>query len=117
MLCFRHPFPAVQALIALLLAVVALQAFPPKPLPLHADNGPAFSASSVQVALPGRLWSGVEQQPAPAGPPPTDRPEEPALSPATVADFDGPAPALSRAPPPLPSVLEPAAPPRAPPAA
>ncbi len=96
---------------------MALQALPPKPLPLHADNGPAFSASSVEVALPARLWSGVEKQPVPAVPPLTDRPEQAALSPVAAADFDGPALALSRAPPPLPPVLEPSAPPRAPPAA
>jgi len=113
---FRHPFPALQSIIVLLLAVMALQALPPKPLLLQVDNGPAFSASSVEVALPARRLVGVEHKVAPIIPPLTDWPEESFVRPLAANDTDGLWLAPVRLPPPPIDVLEPAAPPRAPPA-
>jgi len=112
----RHPFPALQALIVLLLAVMALQALPPQPLPLQADNGPAFSASSVEVALPARRQVWVEQKVAPVLPPMADWPEQPVAVPiATAIEAGGLRRVPARIPPPSQNVLEPSAPPRAPP--
>jgi len=49
MSCLRR----LHLLVCLLLAVVAFQAVPSGPLPLWLDDGPAFSATSAAVALPG----------------------------------------------------------------
>ncbi|HEY8604005.1 hypothetical protein [Tsuneonella suprasediminis] len=48
-------FPRMtQWFAALLLAIIGLQAMPPSPVPVRVEHGSAFSASTVEVALPIR---------------------------------------------------------------
>jgi hypothetical protein len=49
MRCLR----GLHLLACLLLAIITFQAVPSGPLPLWLDDGPAFSAQSAAVALPG----------------------------------------------------------------
>jgi hypothetical protein len=105
----------LRLFIALVVAVMALQAVPSGPLPLHLDNGPAFSASSVEMALPARRPFAAEPRLAPIFPPLASGPAEIVLL--VTSEFGGePAwPAPYRVRPPRPRVLVPAAPPRGPP--
>jgi hypothetical protein len=48
----RLPFGSLMAV--LLMAMIALQATPAAPIPHNLDRGPAFSASSIEVALAPR---------------------------------------------------------------
>jgi hypothetical protein len=105
----------LRIFVALMLAVTALQAVPARPLPLHPDNGPAFSASSAEVALPARRPLATEQKVTPPHPPLTGDTVKPIP---LVTDEGGveaewPTPYRVRAPPQR--VLTPAAPPRGPP--
>lgn len=61
----RLPFAPLMAV--LLLAMIALQATPAAPIPHNLDRGPAFSASSTEVALVPRsnLASEVRLAPVP----------------------------------------------------
>jgi hypothetical protein len=110
------PLLRLRAFIALMLAVMALQAVPAKPLSLHPDNGPAISASSVEMALPVRRQLATDARTVPAYPllAVVDAAEPVPLlanesSPQTVW------PALDRVRAPPKRVLVPATPPRGPP--
>jgi hypothetical protein len=108
----------LRAMASLLLAVIALQATPAKPLPLAPDRGPAFSAASIEVAVVARRVQLAEVRPEARPdplPPPIPREYRAAL-------------AISSAPLELPQTpaetpgqlsldVRPATPPRAPPAA
>jgi hypothetical protein len=111
----------LRAIAGLLLAVVALQATPVRPLPVVPDRGPAFSAASAEVAVVARRaqFAGVrpEVQPEPLPPPPPPLPQayNVARAPVTVA---GHAPSgLSDTPFRLALDVRPATPVRGPPAA
>jgi hypothetical protein len=110
------PLLRFRAFIALMLAVMALQAVPAKPLSLHPDNGPAVSASSVEMALPVRRQLATDARMVPAYPvlavveaaqPVPLRTDE------SDPHAAWPAPDSARAPPKR--VLAPATPPRGPP--
>jgi hypothetical protein len=105
----------LRIFVVLMLAVTALQAVPARPLPLHPDNGPAFSASSVEVALPARRELATELKVAPIPPPLTGGAAKPIplVTDESAVEAAWPAPYRVRAPPRR--VLVPAAPPRGPP--
>jgi hypothetical protein len=110
-----HPLLRLRTFIALILAITALQALPAKPLSLHPDNGPAVSASSVEMALPVRRPLAADLRIAPLHPPLPHRLAEPVP---LVENESGPRlawpiPDHARAPPRR--VLAPATPPRGPP--
>ncbi|OJU58988.1 MAG: hypothetical protein BGO08_04685 [Altererythrobacter sp. 66-12] len=112
-----HRLLRLRIFIALILGITALQAVPAKPLSLHPDNGPAVSASSVEMALPVRRPMAADLRIAPLHPP------LPPVMPAPVplAENAGgprlawPIPDHARAPPRR--VLAAATPPRGPPLA
>ena len=110
------PLLRLRAFIALMLVLMALKAVPAKPLSLHPDNGPAVSASSVEMALPVRRQLATDARIVPAYPllAVVDTAESVPL----LADESGPQtvwPALDRVRPPPKRVLAPATPPRGPP--
>jgi hypothetical protein len=74
----RLPFGPLMA--ALLMAMIALQATPAAPIPHNVDRGPAFSASSIDVALAPRRDQVSETRLAPV-----PLPEQPLQQPATAA--------------------------------
>jgi hypothetical protein len=59
----RLPFGPLMAV--LLMAMIALQATPAEPIPQALDGGPAFSASSIEVALAPRRGLAGETRLAP----------------------------------------------------
>lgn len=77
----RLPFGPLMA--ALLMAMIAIEATPAAPVSHTLDRGPAFSASSFEVALAPRRTVTGEIRLAPA-PLPERGPQQPALSKAPV---------------------------------
>ena len=111
-------FLGLRAIASLLLAVVALQATPAQPLPLVRDEGPAFCASSTEVAVAVRrvqlaeVRAQAQPDPLPPPPPPTIRlvPAERAVSSRRPSVIERPAPVRALE-------VRPATPARAPPPA
>ncbi|GGE00026.1 hypothetical protein GCM10011515_19780 [Tsuneonella deserti] len=108
----------LRVVASLLLAVVALQATPAQPLPVSPDKGPAFSASSAEVAVVARRAQLAEPrpqvQPDPLPPPPLALAlAQPRLAHAARQIFQAPADPLHH----LSLELRPASPATGPPAA
>lgn len=118
-----HPLTILtrmRAIAALLVAVVVLQAMPAGPISTHLENGPAFSASTAQLALVSAREMGAEQRVVPQRPAPETLPPAVALvlvpvvvaAAAVVTPWPVP---VATGPPPI--DLRPSLAPRAPPAA
>ena len=108
----------LRAIARLLLAVVALQATPVRPLPFLPDRGPAFSAASAEVAVVARRAQLAEVRPQVRPdplPPPLPQAYHAARAPVSVAGHAPSAP--SDTPFQLALDVRPAAPVRGPPAA
>lgn len=105
---------AFRALALALLAVVALQAAPARPLALDLDRGPAFSAGSAEVALVAQREPTAEIRPLqlPALPQPVVRPRQARFAAALPAL---PRPGERQTGPPAADPRPPQASPRAPP--